>query len=134
MWKCNQFRRGFELVLPCPYPTTITITPRSHPKEKKEKNDTNSFLVWLLFFNFILVSTNDFMYFYIVFLGIVITFWEAVIAAQEMRERDWERERERERESRERERERERERFITGLFKIEEKRYRKKEKKSFDII
>ena len=26
--KCNQSRPGFELVSPCPIPTTITITPR----------------------------------------------------------------------------------------------------------
>ena len=26
--KCNQPRPGFELVSPCPFPTTITITPR----------------------------------------------------------------------------------------------------------
>ena len=26
--KCNQSRPGFELVSPCPFPTTITITPR----------------------------------------------------------------------------------------------------------
>ena len=30
--KCNQSRPGFELVLPCPFPTTITITPRAAPK------------------------------------------------------------------------------------------------------
>ena len=29
--KCNQSRRGFELVSPCPFPTTITITPRAPP-------------------------------------------------------------------------------------------------------
>ena len=27
--KCNQSRPGFELVSPCPFPTTITITPRT---------------------------------------------------------------------------------------------------------
>ena len=27
--KCNQPRQGFELVSPCPYPATITITPRA---------------------------------------------------------------------------------------------------------
>ena len=26
--KCNQSGPGFELVSPCPYPATITITPR----------------------------------------------------------------------------------------------------------
>ena len=26
--KCNQSRPGFEIVSPCPFPTTITITPR----------------------------------------------------------------------------------------------------------
>ena len=30
--KCNQSRPGFELVSPCPFPTTITITPRAPPK------------------------------------------------------------------------------------------------------
>ena len=30
--KCNQSRSGFELVSPCPFPTTITITPRALPK------------------------------------------------------------------------------------------------------
>ena len=29
--KCNQSRPGFELVLPCSFPTTITITPRAPP-------------------------------------------------------------------------------------------------------
>ena len=29
--KCNQPRQGFELVSPCPFPTTITITPRAPP-------------------------------------------------------------------------------------------------------
>ena len=30
--KCNQSRPGFELVSPCSFPTTITITPRAPPK------------------------------------------------------------------------------------------------------
>ncbi len=30
--KCNQSRPGFELVSPCPFPTTITITPRAPPQ------------------------------------------------------------------------------------------------------
>ena len=30
--KCNQSRPGFELGSPCPFPTTITITPRTPPK------------------------------------------------------------------------------------------------------
>ena len=29
--KCNQSRPGFELVSPCPFPTTIIITPRAPP-------------------------------------------------------------------------------------------------------
>ena len=32
--KCNQSRPGFELVPPCPFPTTITITPRAPPKQE----------------------------------------------------------------------------------------------------
>ena len=31
--KCNQTRPGFELVSPCPFPTTITITPRTSCSE-----------------------------------------------------------------------------------------------------
>ena len=27
--KCSQTRPGFELMSPCPFPTTITITPRA---------------------------------------------------------------------------------------------------------
>ena len=30
--KCNHSRPGFELVSPCPFPTTITTTPRAPPK------------------------------------------------------------------------------------------------------
>ena len=29
--KCNQSRPEIELVSPCPYSVTITITPRAHP-------------------------------------------------------------------------------------------------------
>ena len=29
--KCNQSRPGFELVSPCPFPRTVTITPRAPP-------------------------------------------------------------------------------------------------------
>ena len=29
--KCNQAGPGFELVSPCPYPATLTITPRAPP-------------------------------------------------------------------------------------------------------
>ena len=29
--ECNQSRPGFELVSPCPFPTTITITPQAPP-------------------------------------------------------------------------------------------------------
>ena len=29
--KCNQPPSGFELVSPCPFPTTITFTPWAHP-------------------------------------------------------------------------------------------------------
>ena len=32
--KCNQSRLGFELVSPCPFPTTITTTPRAPPAAK----------------------------------------------------------------------------------------------------
>ena len=31
MMTCNKFRPGFELVSPCSFPTTITITPRAPP-------------------------------------------------------------------------------------------------------
>ena len=32
--KCNQSGPGFELMPPCPYPVTITITPQAPPKPK----------------------------------------------------------------------------------------------------
>ena len=32
--KCNQSRPGFEFVSPCPFPTTISITPRTPPKRE----------------------------------------------------------------------------------------------------
>ena len=35
---CNQLRAGFELVLPYPFPTTITITPRVRPIHKTKSN------------------------------------------------------------------------------------------------
>ena len=38
--KCNEFRPGFELVSPCSFPTTITITPRAPP---------SVFLQWITF-------------------------------------------------------------------------------------
>ena len=42
--KCNQSGPGFELVSPCPFPTTITITPRTKiPKiSKKKTHNTNT--------------------------------------------------------------------------------------------
>ena len=33
--KCNQLHPGFELVLPCPFPTTTTITPQAPNKKKR---------------------------------------------------------------------------------------------------
>ena len=38
MWKCNQSRPGFELVSPCPFPTTITTTPRAPPRRLMYSN------------------------------------------------------------------------------------------------
>ena len=40
--KCNQSRPGFELVSPCPFPATITITPRapSRPYNNQQKKRT----------------------------------------------------------------------------------------------
>ena len=35
--KCNQSGPGFELVSPCPFPTTIAITPRA-PREIRGVN------------------------------------------------------------------------------------------------
>ena len=37
--KCNQSRPGFELVSPCPFPSTITITPRAPPNQKLMDTD-----------------------------------------------------------------------------------------------
>ena len=43
--KCNQSRPGFELVSPCPFPTTITITPRAPPKRLQVLlSNTDSFI------------------------------------------------------------------------------------------
>ena len=43
--KCNQSRPGFELVSPCPFPTTITITPRAPPlKDTKQVKETSKTL------------------------------------------------------------------------------------------
>ena len=47
--KCNQSGPGFELVSPCPFPTTITITPRAPPffcnnqQKQQQKNSDFSF-------------------------------------------------------------------------------------------
>ena len=40
--KCNRSRPGFELVSPCPFPTTITITPRALPVSARAEYDTRS--------------------------------------------------------------------------------------------
>ena len=41
--KCNQSRPGFELVSPCPFDATITITPRdNHIKARIDKTQQNS--------------------------------------------------------------------------------------------
>ena len=42
--KCNEFRPGFELVSPCSFPTTITITPRAPPKSDKISIAKNVYL------------------------------------------------------------------------------------------
>ena len=55
--KCNQSRPGFELVSPCSFPTTITITPRAPPvtitprappkKDDEDDSDNNcSLCTW----------------------------------------------------------------------------------------
>ena len=36
--KCNQSYPGFELVSPCPFPTSMTITPRAPPVSSINKN------------------------------------------------------------------------------------------------
>ena len=38
--KYNQSHPGFELVSPCPIPTTITITPQAHPHDSQQKKRT----------------------------------------------------------------------------------------------
>ena len=42
--KCNQPRPGFELVSPCPFPTTITITPRAPDDDDDDDDDDCSFM------------------------------------------------------------------------------------------
>ena len=51
--KCNQSHPGFKLVSPCPFPTTITITPRAPPQK---------FVTPLKF----LVNFNCFFFFWVV--------------------------------------------------------------------
>ncbi len=41
--KCNQPCPGFELVSPCPFPTTVTITPRAPPKNATRKATTKHY-------------------------------------------------------------------------------------------
>ena len=40
----NQSRPGFELVLSCPIPTTITITPRAPPNMVLPTHDKHAYL------------------------------------------------------------------------------------------
>ena len=40
--RCNQSRPGFELVSPCPIPTTITITPRARQDDDDDDNNNNN--------------------------------------------------------------------------------------------
>ena len=47
--KCNQSHPGFELVSQCPFPTTITITPRAPHLILYGRCDTGS---WSFFINF----------------------------------------------------------------------------------
>ena len=44
--KCNQSRPGFERMSPCPYPTTITSTPRAPP-------------LWRLITNHVVISFEN---------------------------------------------------------------------------
>ena len=84
---CNQSRTGFELVLPCPFPTTINITPRAplsayvtadklptwvlNPRGKRILSFTNSFVVSYLFRTLLTVVNST------IFIGFIIfdSFW-----------------------------------------------------------
>ena len=46
--KCNQSRPGFELMSPCPFPTTITITPRA-PDDEHHMSWSSSPVLHVLF-------------------------------------------------------------------------------------
>ena len=50
--KCNQSRPGFELVSPCPFPLTNTITPRAPP------NKWQLLLHWVTIFNWGVMLTR----------------------------------------------------------------------------
>ena len=53
--KCNQSRPGFELVSPCPFPTTITITPQAPPPT------TNYHIVAFSLDTWMLLASNTFL-------------------------------------------------------------------------
>ena len=53
--KCNQSRPGFELKSPCPFPPTITISPRA---PKSERNSTTEIWTHLLRFRSLALYTE----------------------------------------------------------------------------
>ena len=56
--KCNQSRPGFELVSPCPFPTTITTTPRAPYISFKFLTWEKRFLPFFLLCGFSFCSSN----------------------------------------------------------------------------
>ena len=59
--KCNQSRPGFELVSPCSFSTTITITPRAPPRYFNSKL---CFLFKIIILEFIVLSKSSLPHFY----------------------------------------------------------------------
>ena len=81
--KCNQSHPGFELVSLCPFPTKITITPRTPPHLfDNHLRMFNMFIVFLLYetlskisknpilISCFLISMNHFRFWLVVFYGI----------------------------------------------------------------
>ena len=67
--KCNQSRPGFEFVLPCSFPTTITITPRAPSRgiralliEYTLKSDITFIPAWKLYTLYIFCENQKYQW------------------------------------------------------------------------
>ena len=82
--KCNQCRPGFELVSPCPFPRTITITPYAAPK-LLDTVSADIRITWLESYDYVLLSKRIISRIYIrrVLVGLVggsrcVSQWDCV--------------------------------------------------------